>query len=69
MKLSKSIGKAIKARRKELKLTQKDLEDFSGIKYTIISDIENGKNSTLSTIEKIMEPLGITFEVCIKNKL
>ena len=69
MKLSKSIGKAIKARRKELKLTQKDLEDFSGIKYTIISDIENGKNCTLSTIEKIMEPLGITFEVCIKNKL
>lgn len=69
MKLRKSIGKAIKKRRNELRLTQKDLEDFSGVKYSIISDIENGKNCTLFTLEKIMEPLGITLEVYIKNKL
>ena len=51
MKVRKTIGKAINKRRNELRLTQKDLEDFSGVKYSIISDIENGKNCTLFTLE------------------
>lgn len=69
MKLAKLIGKEIKARRKDLGLTQKDLEDFSGIKYSVISDIENGKNFTIKTIEKLLDTLGLTLEVIVKNKL
>ncbi len=65
----KSIGKAIKVRRKQLKLTQKDLEDYSGVCYTIISSIESGSNTTMDTLIKLMEPLGLTLEVKVKNKL
>lgn len=66
---NKQIGKAIKVRRKQLNLTQKDLEDYSGISYAVISSVESGKNTTLATLFKIMEPLGLTLEVKVINKL
>ena len=67
--MKKRIGKIIKARRKELGLTQKDLEDFSGVSYVNISDIENGKNCTINSLMKVLEPLGLTLEVIVENKL
>ena len=66
---NKQIGKAIKVRRKQLNLTQKDLEDYSGISYAVISSVESGKNTTLATLFKLMEPLGLTLEVKVINKL
>lgn len=37
------LGKAIKDRRKELGLKQKDLADATGFSVSFISDLENGK--------------------------
>ena len=62
------IGKTIKKRRKELSLELKDLQDYSGINYASISDIENGKsNPTVKTLEKLLDVLGM--ELDIKEKI
>ncbi len=40
---SKSIGQAIRNRRKELHYTQAYLSDFTGFSISFISDLERGK--------------------------
>ncbi len=42
---SKSLGQAIRNRRKELNYTQAYLSDFIGFSVTFISDLENGKQT------------------------
>ncbi|MGD9554421.1 MAG: helix-turn-helix domain-containing protein [Arcobacteraceae bacterium] len=63
------IGKSIKNRRKQLRLELKDLQDYSGVSYTSISDIENGKsNPTIKTLEKLLDILGMEINIEVKNK-
>ena len=61
------IGKIIKKRRKELNLELKDLQDYSGINYASISDIENGKaNPTIKTLEKLLDVIEGIEEMVLK---
>ena len=63
------IGKTIKQRRKELSLELKDLQDYSGVNYVSISDIENGKaNPTVKTLEKLLDVLGMELDIKVKIK-
>lgn len=63
------IGKIIKKRRKELNLELKDLQDYSGINYASISDIENGKaNPTIKTLEKLLDVLGMEINIEVVSK-
>lgn len=63
------IGKSIKQRRKELNLELKDLQDYSGVNYASISDIENGKaNPTIKTVEKLLDALGMQINIEVVNK-
>jgi transcriptional regulator with XRE-family HTH domain len=63
------IGKTIKQRRKELNLELKDLQDYSGVNYVSISDIENGKaNPTIKTLEKLLDVLGMELDIKVKIK-
>lgn len=65
----KKLGRAIRARRKELRLSQNDLKDYSGVHNVTISLIENGKyNPSISELEKIITPLGLELTLMIKNK-
>ncbi len=67
--LTKKLGRAIRARRKELGLSQNDLKDFSGVHNVTISLVENGKyNPSISELEKIISPLGLEIALMIKNK-
>lgn len=54
---SKSLGQAIRTRRKELGYTQGYLSDFTGLSITFISDVENGKPT--SEIEKTIRLINI----------
>lgn len=54
---SKSLGQAIRARRKELGYTQGFLSDFTGLSITFISDLENGKPT--AEIEKTIRLINI----------
>ena len=40
---SKTLGSAIKARRKELGYTQRYISEFTGFSISFLSDLENGK--------------------------
>ena len=57
------IGELIKSR-KEKGLTQRQLEELSGVKQPIIARIENGKSiPNLSTLLKLLAPLGKTLAI------
>ena len=67
--LTRKLGRVIRARRKELRLSQNDLKDYSGVHNVTISLIENGKyNPSISELEKIITPLGLELTLMIKNK-
>lgn len=57
------IGEIIKARR-ALGITQKQLEELSGVKQPIISRIEKGSvTPNLETVIKVLLPLGKTIYI------
>ena len=57
------IGKSIKARRKELRLTQKQVAEKAGTSQGYVADIEKGKidNLSLNKIGKIAEALNMNL--------
>ena len=57
------IGELVKAR-KERGLSQKQLEELTGVKQPVIARMENGStNPNLSTILKVLAPLGKTLYI------
>lgn len=57
------IGELVKAR-KERGLSQKQLEELSGVKQPVIARMENGSTTpNLSTILKVLAPLGKTLYI------
>ena len=57
------IGEMIKARQ-EKGLSQRQLEELSGVKQPIIARIENGTSTpNLNTILKVLAPLGKTLYI------
>lgn len=62
------IGELIKARQ-EQGISQKKLEELSGVKQPIIARMEKGStNPQLDTILKILAPLGKTLTIVPLNK-
>ena len=59
-----ALGKMIKARRKELGVTQAYLSEVTGLSTTFISDVENGKSTAeIGRIIKLINILGMDFIV------
>jgi predicted transcriptional regulator len=56
------IGELIKARQ-EKGLTQKQLEELSGVSQPVIARMEKGNNPQLDTVLKVLAPLGKTLSV------
>ncbi len=62
------LAKIIKERRKQLKITQADLALLSDISTRQLSDIETVQvSTTIDTLSKICETLGLTIEIKIKG--
>jgi len=62
------LAQIIKERRKQLKITQVDLALLSEVSTRQLSDIETAQvNTTLDTLNKICETLGLTIELKIKG--
>lgn len=61
---SKHIGAAVKATRKRLGVTQRDLAMTSGTGLRFISDLEQGKPTCqLGKVLSLLHTLGITLEL------
>ena len=59
-----TLGKAIKNRRKELGLKQKDVADATGFSVSFISDLENGKpTAELGKSIHLINMLGMDINV------
>jgi DNA-binding XRE family transcriptional regulator len=54
------LGEAVREARKKQNLTQKQLGERVGVGEAQISKIENGKASTLGTINRVFRALGAT---------
>jgi transcriptional regulator with XRE-family HTH domain len=64
---SKSLGIAIKNRRKELKYTQAYVSDFTGFSISFISDLERGKST--AEIGKTLEVINLLgMDVLIESR-
>lgn len=62
------IGKFIRARRKELKVTQRDLAMFSNTGLRFIVDIEKGKATCqIGKVLTVLQILGIKIEISAKD--
>lgn len=56
----------LKEIRKEMGVTQMELSKLTGIHQGDISNIENGKNCTVKTLQKVADALGLKLVVEFK---
>lgn len=65
--VSNKIGQIVRARRKFLRLRQRDLAELAGVTLRGLTEIENGRgNPTLNQLSKIAGVLGM--EVTLSQK-
>ena len=63
----KSLGKAIRKRRKELGYTQAFLADYAGVSASFLSELENGKETIQAG--KMMEIISLLgMDICIRRR-
>ncbi|MCL2774061.1 MAG: helix-turn-helix domain-containing protein [Oscillospiraceae bacterium] len=68
IKLNSQIICALIDARNDKKISQKELEELSGVRQPIIARIERGKTDPqITTLLRILEPLGMTLAVVSKN--
>ena len=68
IKLNAQIICALIDARNDKKISQKELEELSGVRQPVIARIERGKTDPqITTILRILEPLGMTLAVVPKN--
>ncbi len=63
------IGKLLKERRAEVKITQVDLSEMTDISTPIISAVENGvSNISMGNLLEILDVLGLELKLDIKER-
>ena len=63
------LGTDVANRRKELKMEQQDIEDYTGVSIGTLSKLENGKgNITMDALTSILEVLGMEMSIQVKRK-
>ena len=63
-----SIASAIKERRTQLGISQKDLAEFAEVGISTVKDLERGVgNPSLQTLQKMLEVLGMEMSLKIKG--
>ena len=64
-----NLIKIVKQRREELKISQEDLAEISGVGLRTLKQFESGKgNPTLNTLEKLASVLGMEIKLEIKKE-
>jgi predicted transcription factor, homolog of eukaryotic MBF1 len=66
--MTKELGKRIRTERIDKKMTQEELAERAGLHPTYIGQVERGEKSlTITSLEKIVEGLGISFPDLFEN--
>ena len=62
------LKEVMKSRRKLLAISQLDLAEMAGVSLATVKDIERGKgNTSLATVKKIIEVLGMEIEYKVRQ--
>lgn len=61
-----NLAETLKARRKMLGLTQKDLSEISGISRATIVKYETGQHDPTQTVELLLNAMGL--ELCVRRR-
>ena len=65
-----NLIKIVKQRREELKISQEDLAEISGVGLRTLKQFESGKgNPTLNTLEKLASVLGMEIKLDVKKRI
>jgi transcriptional regulator with XRE-family HTH domain len=68
--LVKQLGEVIKARRKELRITQPHLAELAEISINTLNKLEGGKgNPSCKVVNKIADVLGLECVIKVKNNI
>lgn len=66
---AQQIGRAIKMRREELSITQKELADLAGVSRLWINQVEQGKdNASFQLILRALNALDISLTTQVKDE-
>jgi transcriptional regulator with XRE-family HTH domain len=62
-----SIGERLKKRRQELRLSQQELSDITGVRRATISDLESGKQPGMTgeTAKALARALGVSIDYLV----
>lgn len=64
------LGRIIRGRRQELRLTQQALADMSGVSVRVIKQIEtSGGNPSVKTLGKLLTSLGLVLRISEARQL
>ena len=64
----RTIGNAIRARRKLLRVTQQQLADIAGVGINTLTKIErNEGNPTLDILVRVLDALGLDLTVSVRE--
>jgi y4mF family transcriptional regulator len=65
---NRQIGSKVRARRKELNVTQLHLAELAGVNVNTIYKLEQGQgNLTLKVLLKILDVLGLEIKLVVKS--
>lgn len=63
------LGAALRARRRELHLTQSETADLADISTRVLSDLENGRETVrLDILSAVASALGMSFSLQVAGK-
>ena len=65
--MNKEIGYAIRNRRKDLRITQKELAEKIDCNYATVCSMEKGERVTSIYIFRALDVLGLKLEIKIKD--
>jgi transcriptional regulator with XRE-family HTH domain len=62
-----SLGERLRKRRQELRLSQQELSEMSGVRRATISDLESGKQPgmTVDTAKALARALGVSIDYLV----
>lgn len=61
---SEQLGRAIRERRRELRLTQQRVADLTGVNRVVVGQLEHGKSTVqLRIVLLVVQVLGMDFEL------
>ncbi len=62
-----SLGERLKNRRQELRLSQQELSDMTGVRRATISELESGKQQgmTVDTAKALARALGVSIDYLV----